>query len=101
MRDIFNGNIKNSKSAIIALVLFSIIMFVSGIFFLITALFYHSIESSARILLLIFTIISFAITIIYPVLAIYFVRRMDKYPHISRMFFKDYIYVDNKNKKDN
>ena len=101
MKDIFNGNIKDSKSAIISLALFSIIMSVCAIIFLTTALFYHNCEPSARVLLFILAPISFTLAIIYPVAAIYFVRRMDKYPFISRTFFKDYLYVDNKNKKRN
>lgn len=98
MKNVFNGNIKDSD-AIISLALFSIIMSVSAIFFLTTALFYDNCEPSARVLLFILASISFALAIIYPVAAIYFVRRMDRYPYISRMFFKEYLYVDNKNKK--
>ncbi len=96
MKNIFNGNVKDSD-AIISLAFFSILMSVIAIFFLATALFYDNCESSARVALFFLASISFAFAIIYPVAAIYFVRRMDRYPRISRMFFKDYLYVDNKN----
>lgn len=101
MKDIFKGNIKDSKSAIISLVAFSIFMFVGTIILLLTALFYRNCEPDARIILFIFAAISFTLAIMYPVAAIYFVRRMDKFPYMARTFFKDCLYVDNKNKKHN
>ena len=92
MKDIFNGNLKDSKFAIYSIVIFSSIMFVCGIMFLFSAIFYRNCEPSARHLLLIFAIISIALSILNPIVAIYFVRRMDKYPKIARLFFKDYLY---------
>lgn len=100
LKDIFNGNIKKEyiREAKASLILFSVLMFICGVFFLWGALFYEKVEEGARILLFILAGISLLLTIVNPAATIYFVKRQDQYPRIARLLLKEYLFKDNKSK---
>lgn len=76
------------------MIVFCVISCFCAIFGLYAGLFYNHYEPGAREIVIIFALISLALTIIYPAAAVYFIKRMDRFPHIAKIFFVKSLYSD-------
>lgn len=94
--DIFNGNINPTMKGltVYTLVFPSIVMLACGLLFLFAALFYEKCEYAARIFLFVFSGLCLAFAIFYPLITLLLIRCYPKYPRLTKLFIKEYVFDD-------
>ena len=89
MKDIFRGYVKDNDHAIRTLAKASLAMFLGGVVLIWAVLTFHFyFTPGLRNILIGCGILDIVVAIAYPILTIFFVRRFDRYPRVSKFMLK-------------
>ena len=93
-KDIFNGKIATESKGIVkfTLIFTPLICILCGIIFLLVALFYDSVEYSARIFLYCIAPLSIIAGISYPLITLHLIKIYPKHRKITKHFILEYVF---------